>query len=148
MAKSQTYIVDSGVIEKLQKFYQEDCPEMIGKFLSQIGEECVNIAREGGTYNDITGNLRSSIGCIVTDEKGNQISESDTRVYKTGSKGEQVIKQLLSAVPARPNCITLTVAAGMDYAQFVEDIHHRVVLSEAKLHAEQAMQNLPNELNL
>ena len=30
-----------------------------------IGEECVRIAREQGTYNDITGNLRNSVGYVL-----------------------------------------------------------------------------------
>ena len=31
----------------------------------QIGEEAVKTARDSGRYNDITGNLRSSIGYVI-----------------------------------------------------------------------------------
>ena len=36
--------------------------DLLVKNMCYIGEACIKIARETGDYNDITGNLRSSIG--------------------------------------------------------------------------------------
>ena len=45
------------------------------KVLQYIGEQCVKLAREKGTYNDITGNLRNSIGYVLV-KNGSIISKN------------------------------------------------------------------------
>ena len=39
--------------------------EKIVRILRIVGEKCINEAREHGSYQDQTGNLRSSIGYVV-----------------------------------------------------------------------------------
>lgn len=128
--------------------------------LSYIGEVCVKTAREKGTYNDITGNLRSSIGYVVLYDgkpvktggfqqvrgRGEKMSLVK---YKTksgkeveywakgasgdGSKGVQTGQELLQKMQAKfPWGIVLIVCAGMNYAAYVEAIHHKDVLTSAE----------------
>ena len=75
MAKTVTHhgkykgvIVSKTDMRKLRAGLQakmKDIVELLIKQLSYIGEECIRIARESGSYNDITGNLRSSIGYVI-----------------------------------------------------------------------------------
>ena len=55
------------------------------KQLSYIGEECVRVARQNGSYNDITGNLRSSIGYVVLYD-GKPVVYGASKQY-SGSQG-------------------------------------------------------------
>lgn len=60
-------LVNKTNILKLQKGLKmklADIAKALVEQLTYIGEECVRIARENGSYNDITGNLRSSIGYL------------------------------------------------------------------------------------
>ena len=114
--------------------------------LSYIGEEAVKIAREKGSYHDITGNLRSSIGYVILVD-GNPVVNGKAQRFSgsegNGSKGAKQGKEMLSKLQAKfPWGIVLIVCAGMNYAAYVEDIRHRDVLATAKLEAEK----LANEL--
>ena len=66
--KYKGVIVSKTDMRKLKAGLQakmKDIVALLVKQLSFIGEECIRIARESGSYNDITGNLRSSIGYVV-----------------------------------------------------------------------------------
>ena len=66
--KYKGVIVSTTDMRKLKAGLQakmKDIVALLVKQLSFIGEECIRIARESGSYNDITGNLRSSIGYVV-----------------------------------------------------------------------------------
>lgn len=83
--------------------------------LKRIGETFVRNARENGTYNDITGNLRSSVGYIIL-KNGVQIEESFG-----GKTGGAQAKKVASEVAGKfPRGYVLIVVAGMDYAAAVE----------------------------
>lgn len=133
---------------------------------SQIGEECVKIAREphAHDYHDITGNLRSSIGYVIlVDGKpvvgGNFAAVSvpaGKRKVKTpdgkvrtiyvggdGSEGQKAGQDLLKTLQAKfPWGVVLIICAGMKYAAYVEAIHHKDVLTSAEL----KMESLAKEL--
>lgn len=116
--------------------------------LKYVGEQCVKEAREGGTYKDQTGNLRSSIGYaivndgrIVSDGLNNQFQQ-----FKDGAQGVDEAKKYLQEVGTRFRGIALVVVAGMKYAYYVEKIHNRVVLSSAELLADQLVPQLLTQL--
>lgn len=109
--------------------------------LTAIGEECVRIARENGSYNDITGNLRSSIGYIVLDD-GNIVQQGASKQYSgsqgNGEKGAAAAESIFAQMQAKfPYGVVLVVVAGMNYAAYVESIHHKDVLTSAELLMEQ-----------
>lgn len=109
-----------------------------------IGEQCVKIARETGDYNDITGNLRSSIGYIVLND-GEVKKMSQARQYQgkkgNGAEGVKEGQNLLKQLQAKfPWGVVLIICAGMNYAAFVEDVRGKHVLVDAANHAEQSFQ--------
>ena len=111
--------------------------------LSYLGELCVIEARNRPkeiSWVDRTGNLRSSVGYIIA-KGGKIINYSDFQQVKAGSKGvdegkkfaEMLAKQSLSSY-------VLVVAAGMNYAEYVESMENKDVLASAELYARR---NLP-----
>lgn len=114
--------------------------------LTYIGEQCVTIARQRGSYNDITGNLRSSIGYMILQD-GEPVSQGRSQRYSGekggGDEGVQAAQALLDQLRGKfPKGIVLIVCAGMRYASYVEDIHHKDVLASA----EQTARSLVREL--
>lgn len=118
--------------------------------LSFIGEACVKIARERGDYNDITGNLRSSIGYIVLND-GEVKVQGTSQQYagKSGSgaagvaEGEALLQRLKAKFPWG---VVLIVCAGMEYAAFVENVRGRRVLIDAEMEAERLFEKLLGKL--
>lgn len=138
--------------------------------LCAIGEECVKTARENGSYNDITGNLRSSIGYVVlrdgkpvkqgglqqvrgygenmalvkfTTKAGREVKYWAKGASGDGMEGVAAGRQFLQSLqPLFPQGIVLLVCAAMNYAVYVEAVHHKDVLTSAKL----TMESLLNEL--
>lgn len=87
-----------------------------------VGETFVRNARLSGNYNDITGNLRSSIGYIILKD-GEQLSAN----FEQGPKGTDRETGVLRAAEVAgevgvkyPKGIVLVCVAGMDYALYVE----------------------------
>lgn len=117
-----------------------------------IGEESVKIAREAGSYQDRTGNLRSSIGYVVLDD-GKPVKYGQQKVYKgkkgSGEKGVQQGKALLEQLQTKyPWGIVLIVCAGMNYAVYVEALYHKDVLTSAELKLESLARQLVSDLEL
>ena len=120
--------------------------EHIIKQFTYIGEECVRIARESGTYNDITGNLRSSIGYVVLQD-GKPVVNGASKQYSgtkgNGEAGPAAAEALLTQLQAKfPWGIVLIVCAGMNYAAYVENVRHKDVLTTAELKAESLLKQL------
>lgn len=153
-------------INKIAKKYKETYIETVLRVLNRlcfIGEECVKIARDNGDYNDITGNLRSSIGYMVlnngveyhsaitkptsvepgyrTVKRNRKDSTEYTAKQKVGGNGAQgtkSAKSLLDKLKSKyPSGCVLIICAGMQYAAYVENIHGKRVLVDAKLKAKQ-----------
>lgn len=125
--------------------------EVIKQRLCWIGEQAVTIARETGSYNDITGNLRSSIGYILLKD-GRRIEgggfEHTAAKKGDGSEGIEQGKALIDTLRAEyPYGYVLIVCAGMEYASYVENIHGKDVLTSAKMKAETLAQNFMKKLN-
>lgn len=116
----------------------------------QIGEEAVKIAREKGSYHDITGNLRSSIGYIILND-GKIVKQGAPETYAgssgDGAKGAAEGQALLNRLKAKfPWGIVLIICAGMEYAAFVENVKHKDVLTSAEHLAESLMKKLLGKL--
>jgi len=131
--------------EKIEKYHQK-----VIRILRIVGEKCINEAREYGSYQDQTGNLRSSIGYIVLKdgkpiEKGGFApTERGTKKGKDGQKeGEVFINKVISQYPKG---FVLVVVAGMKYASYVEARNYNV-LSSAELLAEKEVPKLLKALS-
>lgn len=120
----------------------------------QIGEEAVKIAREktweDGSFHDVTGNLRSSIGYVILiDGKIHKGSNFEAIPGKKGdgTKGSAVGQSFISKLQSKfPWGIVLIICAGMEYAAFVENIKHKDVLTSAEHLAESLMKKLLGKL--
>ena len=160
MAKvSQTHgkykgvIVSKTDIRKLKAKYIEQKKELTDLIVlrfQQIGEEAVKIAREGGTYHDVTGNLRSSIGYLILVD-GKAVITGASKQYAgsqgDGSKGVAEAQQLMQKLKAKyPWGIILILCAGMEYAAFVENVKHKDVLTSAEHAAENLVKQLIGNL--
>ena len=125
------------------------------KVLQYIGEQCVKLAREKGTYNDITGNLRNSIGYVLV-KNGSIISKNfeqrvESKVVSSANgkgilEGEALAVELASRVSKG---YALIVVAGMHYAHYVETLNKDVLDSAERWANEQVprlMQRLKTQV--
>lgn len=120
--------------------------------LSMIGESCVKIAREKGSYGDVTGNLRSSIGYVILYD-GNPVINGNPARYKgkhgDGAAGPPAAEALLARLRSKyPRGLVLIVCAGMSYAAYVEAVYHKDVLTSAELKMESLARKLLNGLTV
>ena len=150
-SKYKGVIVNTTDMRKLKALVNRKIQDIIDFLvfrLTQIGEECVKIAREphANDYNDISGNLRSSIEYVVlVDGKPVQYGESKQYSGKqgNGNEGAPAAQKLLNTLQADyPSGVVLIVCAGMRYAAYVEHIHHKDVLTSAELVAKDLMRQL------
>ena len=109
--------------------------QVIANVLCYVGEQCIIEARNGGTYTDQSGNLRSSIGYAVL--LNGQVIQSDcVDKIKNGDEGVSEGQKYLQyrIKKASKKGIVLIVTAGMNYAEYVEAKKY-IVLSSAELKA-------------
>lgn len=120
--------------------------DLLVQNMCYIGETCIKIARETGNYNDITGNLRSSIGYIVL--SSGTVKQYGAPVQKSGkigdgSEGVAAGNALLTKLKAEyPYGVVLVLCAGMEYAAFVENVRGKHVLIDAELEAQRLIDEL------
>lgn len=109
--------------------------QVIANTFCYVGEQCIIEARNGGTYEDQTGNLRSSIGYAVL-LNGQVIQSYHVDKVKNGDEGvTEGQKYLQSRIKkSSKKGIVLIVTAGMNYAEYVE-AKGKIVLSSVKLKA-------------
>lgn len=127
----------------------------INRFI-RVGLQFVRNARNNGNYNDITGNLRSSIGFIVLN--GTKVVYQDFRPagkrgmstprYGTQARGSSGMTEARKAADdaksrVKLGAVTLIVVAGMDYASAVEARGKDVLTGSSQ----QAKEDLANALN-
>lgn len=87
--------------------------------LCAVGEQVLNAARLTNSYKDQTGNLRSSIGYVVSVD-GEIVQMSSFDVVKEGGEGAKGGKAYaIQLVKDFPQGIVLIVVAGMNYASYV-----------------------------
>ena len=123
--------------------------------LQYVGETVVNDIRTSHISNwiDRTGNLRSSIGYIITlDGKPIGISafekvigpKPDPDEPDGSQEGKDYAMQLASLYP---NGIALIVVAGMEYASYVEKRDNKTVLAQGEIEARRLVDQMIRELN-
>jgi len=113
--------------------------------LIYIGKQCVNKARSLNTYQDQTGNLRSSIGFMVLDN-GSVVGSSSFPTVKSGKDGKSTGLDFIKSLAAEERSgLVLIVVAGMNYASYVEAIGLDVLIS-AELLAEQKIPEMLRKL--
>lgn len=115
--------------------------------LSFLGEKCIREARNRSgkeSWFDQTGNLRSSVGYVVV-SNGRVVQSSSFETIKQGAEGAKEGKNLASDLALHFNKgFVLIVVAGMHYAEYVEAMDNKAVLTSAEL---LAMRELPIIMN-
>ena len=115
----------------------------IVKQFSYIGEACIKIARESGDYNDITGNLRSSMILVDGEVKVHGATKQYSGKQGNGAQGVAEGQALLKRLQSKfPWGVVLIVCAGMEYAAYVENVRGKNVLASAELEAERLLNKL------
>lgn len=124
-------------IDNYIKAFAEQAEEKIYITLQAAGEMFVKYARESGLYNDITGNLRSSIGYVIA--KDGNIETSNFEKQNVGSEGDagvQKATRLAQDLVTTHNVgLTLIGVAGMEYAVYVEAMESKDVITGASMKA-------------
>lgn len=147
--KYKGVIVSRTDVKKLRDKLELGRGRLIDKLVENmcyIGEQCIKIARERGDYNDITGNLRSSIGYIVL--SSGTVKQYGAPEQKSGKKGDgsdgvAAGNALLKKLQAEyPYGVVLILVAGMEYAAFVENVRGKRVLIDAELEAQRLIEKL------
>lgn len=141
----------SGIDEVIQQFKEDvrKVMEEIAFYLSGIGEEVVKgiINGETSSWNDQTGNLRSSIGYIVSID-GEIRSEGGFHRFGNATdgqyKGRQYAQSLISQFP---NGVALIIVAGMEYAAYVEAMDNKTVLAQGELETKRLINEMVRKLN-
>lgn len=136
----------TGSIDKIAKEWNASVERTIEAMLDtldQIGEEVQTEAIKKGSYENDTHNLRSSIGYEITRDgevwgyAGGKLSEEGK-----GEDGVKALDAVLDQLRPKGKGLCLTVAAGVHYAAYVEDIHNRDVLTSSKLKAKELAKEL------
>lgn len=87
--------------------------------LLYCAEEIINAARSTNSYKDRTGNLRSSLGCVVT-VNGQVAGQRGFVPVLNGAEGAEAGKRYVRELAARyPKGIVLIAVAGKNYAAYV-----------------------------
>lgn len=123
--------------------------------LQYVGETVVNNIRTShiSNWTDQTGNLRSSIGYIISVD-GQPIGMSDfskvvgpkpSESAEDGTQaGKDYARQLASLYPKG---IALIVVAGMEYASYVEKRDNKTVLAQGEVETRRLVEQMIRELN-
>jgi hypothetical protein len=101
--------------------------------LQLIGEKFVTNARTNANFTDRTGNLRSSIGYVIS-KNGETVSENfkNAGTGPDGKTGVGKSKEIAAKVAGFfPKGFALVVVAGMEYAAAVESKNYDVITSSS-----------------
>lgn len=127
-----------GSLELLFQEIPEIASHEMTRAFSYLGEQCVTRIRDRSgdeSWNDQTGNLRSSIGYAVYDH-GRTVIESAFNQVGSGTQGSESGRAMVDALARRwADTYALAVVAGMDYASYVEAKDNKDVLASAELWA-------------
>lgn len=131
---------DKIFLKELENFHSE-IDEKIIYYLNYLGMQLMKYAKEHKAFEDQTGNLVNSIGYAVlkkgivtgvnfeAEKRGPQFNPAET-------PGELIGENLAYSVASQfPAEYTLLVIAGMNYASYVEDVHHLDVLTSAETYS-------------
>lgn len=134
--------IDQYTAEQLVKIERQ-----LIRSLAYVGEQIVITARQSGSYLDRTGNLRSSIGYVIS-FNGNIAFQGNFNVVAGGSRGKNEGEGLAASLAKRfTNGIALIVVAGMNYAIHVKNRGYDVIDS-GELLADRLVPRMLQELNI
>ncbi len=132
-------ITTDAEIDRQLEEYVEQAKYIIARRLCHIGEQVVNEMRMKGTYQDQTGNLRSSTGYVVVMD-GKIVEMSAFETVKQGADGSKQGKAFVKELASKfPTDTVLIVVAGMDYAYYVQNKHERDVTISGELLANELL---------
>ena len=125
-------------LERWNEIFREKAEQKIILLLQAAGEEFVKIARINGSYENRTGNLRSSIGYVIVldgkiQSENFQKSSSGTEGETGITKGTQIAQQVAATYKKG---IILIGVAGMQYAIYVEAMEGIDVIAGASIRCE------------
>ena len=128
--------------------------ESVVDALASVGDEIVSgiVDSVSSSWRDRTGNLRSSVGYIVSLD-GVEMRRGGFRLYdgperaSTLKDGSQVGAAFaVSLLADHPEGLALVIVAGMEYASHVEAVENRTVLAQAELDAPALVEEMIAEL--
>lgn len=140
----------SDIDKKIKQGIKDNVDALI-RVYRRVGVNAVNEARQSGSYQDRTSNLRGSTGYLIAvdGEVVDSLFEQPLGGYNKSEIesghviGEKFAKEILSEYQTG---IVLIVVAGMNYAAAVESRGYNV-LTSAELKAEKEINRLLSELN-
>ena len=151
---------EQAVAEEVRKA-ADDVRYMVLRNLHIAGVESVNVARSvvtengylgsGMPYTVQSGNLTSSVGyCITEDGKIVEMSSFEAVKGKkdsVGTEGAATGRKLAMQIAREfPQGYALILVAGMHYASYVQELHHRDVLLSGELVAARLIDKLKAKL--
>lgn len=117
--------------------------------LERLGIQCVAMVRDATaeeSWNDQTGNLRSSIGYAVVNN-GQIVRRSSFATVQNGAEGSALGQTYVRKIASENSRgLVLIVVAGEHYAEEVEAIEGKTVLASAALFAEQQLPRILDKL--
>lgn len=136
------------VISAIRLSYDEIVGEVVSGF-AEIGERVVGgvVSGELSSWNDQTGNLRSSVGYIVVRD-GDVKAEGGFQSYGEADEGPSRGRAYArSLIPLYPAGVALIIVAGMEYAAYVEAMDNKTVLAQGELETARLVNELVERLN-
>ena len=129
----------SGFVAAQVNAFQERLEKATIFLLQSLGEDLAKYAKDHHNYQDQTGNLTNSIGYAVVRQGKIVTYGGEVQPGEGAAEGLKVATQMAATLP---NSFSLIIVAGMNYAAYVENIHHRDVLTSAELVAESLAEKL------
>lgn len=142
-----TETTPKGSIDKATDQHMERVIRVLIRRLAHIGEQVVNEGRTRANFKDRTGNLRSSIGYVISYD-GEIVSESSFETVKGGEEGARTGKAFAERLAKEHNKdLVLIVVAGENYARYVANKGYDVIDS-AELLAQKLVPEMLRQLKL
>lgn len=140
-------------LQGIERYIKTEVDKVVEAFvddLKYLGEESVKFVKDRSgveSWYDQTGNLRSSIGYVISKD-GAVIGKSDFDVVKNGTEGSREGSSYADSLASQyPTGYALIIVAGMNYAAIVEAIESKDVLASAELFLRDRLVELINEYN-
>lgn len=135
-----TPMFGNGLIAAQAAAFQKRVEQAAIFLMQYLGEELVKYAKDKHNYTDRTGNLTNSIKYVVVRNKEIVFGPD---LSSTGQAA--ALQAALKMIDTLPDCISLIIVAGMNYAAYVEAKGYNVILPaelKAKTDFPQAMKKL------
>lgn len=143
-----TQITPMSAIDSYTEEHLENLRRVLIRTMKYIGERVLNVAKDvnkQNTYKDQTGNLRSSIGYVITID-GKIVYQSDFKTVKEGKEGSLEGAKFAKHLARKfPEGVCIIVVAGMNYAYWVKKKGYDV-LDSSELLADQLVPRMLKQI--